>query len=361
MESPSLWFVSGMGDGGRGAGGPQTALSSPFPHPSSPISLRALQRQLAALVPGAGLPGAAGEGPSLEAFSSAVDLPRLIGAASIEGGSLRALAVPSGSTFEFSAFLDGTQESRVLAYSNALPVIHGRVAAVIRERKDRRLSTWKHEVVSRVYAPRAFLSREYNDALSALQVEVVDTTAGADVDTKTGEHPFAIRDAAIHRVQEDRERAEHALAEHWCQIVGEPLFIDGGISANDRIAREGCIVGVVKSHRTLYAEGGGVQVVLGLRAGERTTAFRVTSPKRTTVASWYLRLRDPLGRDPMWGLVRVEIAEPSLATPAQIRERADEVSRSVLAEVVPLALPDSRWDKMVYGIRDCEEFLRAVM
>jgi hypothetical protein len=28
---------------------------------------------------------------------------------------------------------------------------------------------------------------------------------------------------------------------------------------------------------------------------------------------------------------------------------------------VPLALPDSRWDKMVYGVRDCEEFLRAVM
>jgi hypothetical protein len=63
----------------------------------------------------------------------------------------------------------------------------------------------------------------------------------------------------------------------------------------------------------------------------------------------------------MWGLVRVEIAEPPLATPSQIRERADEVSRSILAEVVPLALPDSRWDKMVYGIRDCEEFLRAVM
>ena len=63
-----------------------------------------------------------------------------------------------------------------------------------------------------------------------------------------------------------------------------------------------CVVGVVKSHRTLYAEGAGLQVVFGLRAGERTTAFRVTSPKRTTVASWYLRLRDPLGRDPMWGL-----------------------------------------------------------
>ena len=27
---------------------------------------------------------------------------------------------------------------------------------------------------------------------------------------------------------------------------------------------------------------------------------------------------------------------------------------------MPLSLPDSRWDKMVYGIRDCEEFLKTL-
>jgi hypothetical protein len=333
---------------------------SPIPLPPSPVSLRALQRQLAGLVPGAGLPGAAGEGPSLEAFAGAVELPRLISAVIIEGKSLQRLAVPSGTAFAFSAFLDGTQESRVFDYANSLPVIYGKVAAVIRQRTDRRLTTWRHEVVSRMYAPRVLLSREYNDALSSLPIQIVDTAAGAEVNTQVGEHPFAIRDAAIHKVQEDRERAEQALAEQWCHLRAEPLFIDGGISANDRVARDACVVGVVKSHRTLYADGDGVQVVLGLRVGERTTAFRITSPKRTTVASWYLRLRDPIGRDPMWGLVRVEIAEPR-ATAAEIRDRADEVSRAILAEVLPLSLPDSRWDKMVYGIRDCEEFLRAVM
>ena len=324
-------------------------------------SLRALQRQLAALVPGTDLPGASGEGPSLEVFSSVVDLPRLISAVIIEGGALRARQVPTGTTSGFTAFLDGTQESRVLHYADSLPVIYGKVAAVIRVRKNRRLATWRHEVAARVYAPRALLSRAWNDVLNTLSVEIVDTTAGAATNTPTGEHPFAIRDAAIHKVQEDRERAEHALAERWCRMMHEPLFIDGGISANDRVATERCVVGVVKSHRTLYAEGEGLQTVLQLRVGERTSAFRITSTKRTTVASWYLRLRDPSGRDPMWGLVRVEIAEPPLASTAEIRDRADEVSRSILAEVVPLALPDSRWDKMVYGIRDCEEFLRAVM
>jgi hypothetical protein len=41
--------------------------------------------------------------------------------------------------------------------------------------------------------------------------------------------------------------------------------------------------------------------------------------------------------------------------------RADEVSRWILAEVAPVSLPDGRWDKMVYGVRDCEEFLRAIV
>ena len=74
-----------------------------------------------------------------------------------------------------------------------------------------------------------------------------------------------------------------------------------------------------------------------------------------------LRLRDPRGHDPMWGLVRVEISAPSTVDEPRIGDRADEISRWVLAEVSPLALPDARWDKMVYGVRDCEEFLRAVV
>jgi hypothetical protein len=86
----------------------------------------------------------------------------------------------------------------------------------------------------------------------------------------------------------------------------------------------------------------------------------VTSRQRITVASWYLRLRDPAGHDPLWALVRVEVAHPS-AGDRPIGERADEVSRWVLAETAPLALPDARWDKMVYAVRDCEEFLRAIV
>ena len=63
----------------------------------------------------------------------------------------------------------------------------------------------------------------------------------------------------------------------------------------------------------------------------------------------------------MWGLLRVETALPDKSEPLQsIAARANLISRWILAESTPLSLPDGRWDKMVYGIRDCEEFLKAI-
>ena len=78
-----------------------------------------------------------------------------------------------------------------------------------------------------------------------------------------------------------------------------------------------------------------------------------------SVATCYLRLRDPAGHHPLWGLVRVEAALVPGEQAGALAARADAVSRMVLAESRPLALPDSRWDVMAYPIRDCEEFLRA--
>ena len=185
----------------------------------------------------------------------------------------------------------------------------------------------------------------------------LDGIQRSDVDVMP--HPLALRDAAIHRVQAHREALEWRLAEQWCRREADPLFIDGGISGSKAVAVSLATVGVVKSHRTIYADGEALTAVLSLGHRQRSSVFRISSPKRTTVASWYLRLRDPDGHDPMWGLIRVESAHPSADAVSGIGDRADEVSRWILAESSPLALPDARWDKMVYGIRDCEEFLRA--
>jgi hypothetical protein len=221
------------------------------------------------------------------------------------------------------------------------------------------MHTWGAPLVeSRVYCPRAMVATTAWAALRA-------AFGNALVDTSDGEadlsgHPFALRDAAVHRVQGHREALEQRLAERWCSHESDPLFIDGGISGSDAVAVSGCTVGVVKSHLTLYVEGEALGVVSDLPHRHRSSVFRVTSRKRAMVASWYLRLRDRVGHDPMWGLVRVEVAHPAPEALPRIAERADEVSRWILAEASPLALPDARWDKMVYGVRDCEEFLRAI-
>jgi hypothetical protein len=317
-----------------------------------------LQRRLRALAP-----DAAGVTDGLTVLEPRTpgDPPRLVEADVIEGSVMRARRVLGDPEVGFAAFLDGTQSSVVVAHADGTPIVYGTVAAVVRARRNRRLVTWQRPVVERrLYAPWRALSDEWRRALEALKVPLVDTTPSGFDPAAPSVHPFVVHETAIHHVQADREAAENELAERWCQREQTPLFIDGGISGSERVAVSACTVGVVKSHRTLYAQGDALLTIFRLRRGERSSVFRITSPKRTPVASWYLRLRDAAGHDPMWGLVRVEVAYPPRVEEPAIGTRADEVSRWIAAEGAPLALPDSRWDKMVYGIRDCEEFLRAV-
>jgi hypothetical protein len=316
----------------------------------------AVQRRLAALLPDADTVGGAA---ALELRGFFVqETPRLDPPELIEGERVEAIDIAGDPAAHVAAFLDGTQSSRVSHYVNGVPIVHGTVAAVVRERRDRRMFTWRAPLVERrLYAPLAMLPPPAVTALEACGAGLVDTSANREIDSI---HPFALQDAALQAVQRNRSALERALAEQWVGSRTDVLFIDGGISESPAVATSGAVVGVVKTHQQLYVHGDDLTTILGLRAGQRSSATRVSPRGRTAVASWYLRLRDPLGHDPLWGLVRVEVAEPRGASLRQIGQRADLVSRWVLAEALPLALPDGRWDKMVYGIRDCEEFLRAI-
>jgi hypothetical protein len=204
----------------------------------------------------------------------------------------------------------------------------------------------------------------------------------------------------VSRVRRDRESLEVRLAEEWCvartvagasdpapvpgngtgaardgaaraiahsalpEIIapGSAIYVDGGLQRSDTLFASCHAVGVVKSHRTLYVSGAALRTVMSLAAGHRSSVFVVSAGWRPPVASWYLRLRNPRGHEPLWGLVRVEV---SLAALQQLHHSADAwadaVSRGILAESAPLALPDARWDVMVYGIRDCEIYLRSAL
>lgn len=284
--------------------------------------------------------------------------PRVESATPVEGEVMRARAVPGAPTVGVAAFLDGVQRSQVRAYLNGVPAVHGAVAAAVRIRRGRRLSAWTAPIRSHaLYLPKPVVDAAVFAALVE-RCAVVDTLADVDPAQPLPRHPGDLTARALTAVQRERERAEQALAITWAREQREPLLIDGGIAGTEEVARSPFVVGVVKSHRTLYVAGDAMDAVLGLREGERSTAVALASPRRTPVATWYLRLRDAGARGPFFGLVRVEVA---LETGDTITARADLVSRWLLAERAPVALPDARWDVMVYGIRECEQYLTSIL
>jgi hypothetical protein len=114
------------------------------------------------------------------------------------------------------------------------------------------------------------------------------------------------------------------------------------------------VVGVSKSHATLPFEGEALERYLRLPPGHRSSIFVPASRRVVPVRAWALRLWPWEGRDLLHGLVRVEVA-PDNGTP----EVADRLSRWLLAERAPVSAPDPRWDRLLYGIRRVEEFLRS--
>ena len=149
--------------------------SSPVSDPA--LNVRTVQRRLAALLPEA-RPTGDGEG-TLELASSSTDAPRLISATVLEGnGPLRARRVFGEPIPGFRGFLDGTQRSRVAAHLAGVPIVVGTVAAVVRERRNRRMHTWGTPLVeTAVYAPRSLLDEPVWDVLRAASDDrLIDTT-----------------------------------------------------------------------------------------------------------------------------------------------------------------------------------------
>jgi hypothetical protein len=315
-------------------------------------SYRSALRRVLQYVPN--VRAAAAAAAPLEHLPADAEPPHVMDAEVIEDATLRARAVPGAPTPAFAAFLDGAQRSRVLGWYGPAPIVFGSAGAVVRERSERRLVTWGSPLIlHRVYAPLAFAPAEpLRKAFP--ESALVDTAPPDPEGTLPDRHPTLLLERARLAVSRDRELAELRLAEQWCTARTDPILIDGGIGVNDIVARSPAAVGVVKTHRTLYAAGSALDTVLALRRGERSSVMRITPHGRNAVDSWYLRLRDPIS--PLWGLVRIEVA----SAPGSPTVRADTVSRWVLAETAPVALPDPRWDTMTYGIRSCEELLRAL-
>jgi hypothetical protein len=269
----------------------------------------------------------------------------------IEHPSARAIDVGTAAGCpEPVAFLDGVQRHQVIAYGRRFPypLVAGVVAAAVRERSARRLETVTSEVRHLLVGRREVL-----DEAAGLWDEKYHRVA---LDEEESEHPVAEMDRAVAAIDDARSRLEVAVGEGFRARSHAWLIVDGSLAESRAFAKDGRMLGVSKSHATLPFSGRDLEMYLRLAPGHRTSVFQPSSRRFAPVYAWGLRLWPWEGRDLLFGLVRVEAAPTRDAL-----ERADEFSRWILAERAPVSAPDARWDRLLYGIHNVEDFLAAIV
>ncbi|MFQ5702597.1 MAG: hypothetical protein ACE5HT_01090 [Gemmatimonadales bacterium] len=244
-----------------------------------------------------------------------------------------------------AGFLDGIQRYSLAGRLGLNPVVRAHVAAAVLARSDGELRVASEDDEQFVAVPLDRLSERQRQRLAEVGMPIHD--CGADARA----HPFLDLQRAAELVQQRRELLEVRVAREYARSSHAGwLVVDGSIMGHDLDCR---ILGVIKSHETQFFEGEELETALTLAPGCRTSVFARIVQGRGRVHSWYLRLWPWEEHDLLYGLLRIECM---CREPVQ---EATEVSRWLLAERAPLSAPDGRWDRLIYPIRQVEEYLRA--
>ena len=301
--------------------------------------LTALRRSLAAagITPASIIPPAsAGRREEAE-----IHLAQLLEGARVEA---REVGEPGGWP-DPVAFLDGVQHSEVVGYAGSSPIVVASVAAAVRERNLRILATRLMRRRDLAIGRRAALDAA-GSALGELErIELPESDAP---------HPIRELAQAGAALDDARGALEVAVGMAYRSVSRDWLVVDGSLAESPLWAADARMVGVAKSHASLPFDGANLEAYLRLPCGHRSPLFAPASRRLAPVRAWALRLWPWEGKDLLHGLIRVEVAPVNGTT-----EMADRISRWLLAERAPISAPDPRWDRMLYGIRSVEEFLRA--
>lgn len=275
----------------------------------------------------------------------------------VEGeGSLGAQEVPEATGSGFTHFLDGIQDSRQVCLWEDVPVVWGTWSACIRRRNSQRLMETHHphcRQESALFFPFKLIEPEH---FASYGLQCIDTSRHFK---KEGDedHPACIRQAAVQEVGLQRQTLERKLTSDWSgDAEDEWLLVDGSLPGAMVPGETRNMIGLIKSHQARYFTGEEQRRIMRLPCAERTSVFQPHRRTYQPVYSWYLRLRDNDLQDWSFGLIRVEAQADATSI-----EMADTVSGWILAERTPLSLPDGRWDRMIYPIRDCEQYLRSLL
>jgi len=246
-----------------------------------------------------------------------------------------------------------------------IPVHFFVASAVILKKEGRELKLWDQPeiqqgvIVERSLVPQQSILEEFESS----GLKVVGTQAqGADY--------YELKRLALQKAKDLRLSAENRLIGRWRNSPDAEdnfLLVDGTLmNFRDEENVERCI-GVSKSFGSRYFDTSEHNRIMQMNEFERSWTFRFHSPEdeeddlrqgaRERV-SWYLRLRRRPNTDPEFGLIRVEISQRHTDKASELAER---FSRSLLSERLPTSYPAPRWDKHLYPIRACENYLSSVV
>lgn len=243
------------------------------------------------------------------------------------------------------AFLDGTQRYEVMAYAGASPVVVAEIAAGVLERRDRQLH------VAEVARRRLVIARP---AVLRRLEGILEGHIAVALPEDEPAHPVHDFQLARREVDTERGRLEVEVGRRYRSASAAWLIVDGSLGESLQWASDSRMVGISKSHATLPFSDRDLEQYLRLPAGYRSPVFQPAGHQVAPVYSWALRLWPWEGKDLLHGLIRVEAAPT-----AETLGLADQLSRWLLAERAPVSTPDPRWDRLLYGIRAVEEYLRA--
>ncbi|MCC6945665.1 MAG: hypothetical protein IT335_13865 [Thermomicrobiales bacterium] len=261
-------------------------------------------------------------------------------------------------------FLDGSQKTLPGYFQSAIPILASVTAAAVLERRsptDLQLVPGMLKLNSSWLVPEKAESPAIGQFVASARTS--ETAIVDPLDHLADDHAayraalddyIGLEREAMSASRRLRRQGETELLRMWSNdppADGSWLVYDGAL--REPVPQT---VGLVKSFNRQYITGEHADQLFRLPAGHRTPMFRVNDRRHGgSYAVWYLRFWDAQGRDPRYGLVRVEVTYTGEPPPV------DLLSAWILAERRPRASNDARWPTLIYPIHYLEQILKRYL
>lgn len=280
----------------------------------------------------------------------------------LEGPRLSVLPIPAtlpDGTWRVRYFLDGVQRTLPIGWCGmntlALVVV---VAGVIERRPQDGLF---RAVPGMTRVASSVIIASATDDAHAFDLHDAFARAGLDIHvadpspaSPRQEGDFIALQARIRPVVSAvREACEYEALKAWIERTDGSegwLIMDGSLTRAD----VGNAVGLIKRHSRFDLTNTEMTDLLRMPVGHRSSAFQRAVSGGLRPITWYIRLHEATGADPLFGLARIE-APSQTSAPADL----EALSHLIYTERTPRATNDDRWPTLLYPIHIAERILKV--